>query len=95
MYTAVAGPKGSVRYKKDNRFVKKIDIPADILIQLGVGMTNIDETPKEQELTNCIFCGMFTKGYRLLNLKPVYLCTEHYYEKTLGEVAQQVRRNNS
>lgn len=93
MYTVVAGPKGSTRYKKDNHFIKRADIPADILIKLEVGMVNIDEKPQEPEVTKCIFCGMATKGYRLLNQKPVYVCMNDYYDKTMGQIAQKVRQN--
>jgi hypothetical protein len=91
-YTAVPGPGGSIRYKKNNRFVKKSDIPADILIKLEVGMTDITEQAIEPEIHKCIFCNMVTKQYRLLNSKPVYLCEDDYYDKTLGQVAQKLNQ---
>lgn len=92
MYTTTKGKNG-VRYMKDNRFVSKKDVPADILIKLDVGMTDVITT-EEPEIKKCIFCGMATKGYRLLNQQQVYLCTEDYYDKNIGQIAQQVRRTS-
>ena len=90
-YTTVTGKNG-VRYLKNNRFVKKDSIPQDILIKLNVGMKVEDEAIASGE-HKCIFCGMVTKEYRLLDSKPVYVCEKDYYEKTFGEVAQKVREN--
>lgn len=92
MYTTVKGRNG-VRYMKEGRFVKKDSIPADILIKLDVGM-KVEEAIAPTE-NKCIFCNMPTKEFRLLNSQPAYLCEEHYYEKTLGEVAKQVRENSN
>ncbi len=92
MYKTIEGKHGT-RYLKDGRFVKKTDIPADILIKLGVGMTDINEQAIGSNEHKCIFCGMATKEFRLLNSQPVYVCEEHYLTKTLGEIAQKEREN--
>lgn len=97
-YTTIPGPKGTVRYKKDARFVAKKDIPADILIKLGVGMTDINEVDQEAiepDVHKCIFCGMATNQFRLFNSEPVYVCTDDYYDKSMGQLAQKVRNGNA
>lgn len=93
MYTIVAGPAGSTRFKYNNKFVKRENIPADILIKLGVGMDKIEEPVVQTvpEVHTCIFCGMGTNIFRLLNQQPVYLCNDDYYDRTMGQIAQKVR----
>lgn len=88
MYKTIESKNG-IRYMKDGKFIKKDNIPADVLIKLGVGMQDIVDAIVP-EPTKCIFCGMATKQYRLLDSKPVYLCMDDYYDKSLGQVAQKV-----
>lgn len=95
-YTVIQGSHGP-RYMKDSRFVKKADIPADILIKLDVGMKEVmpETEAKEPKTHLCVFCGMGTKQYRLLNQKAIYVCENDYYNKTIGQVAQEVRRQEN
>lgn len=86
-YKTVTGKNG-VRYMKDNRFVAKADIPADVLVKLNVGM-EVDDTPVEKEPLVCIFCGLGTKITRFLNQQTIAVCEEHYYSKNVGQTVQQ------
>ncbi len=81
------------RYFKDKRFIKKTDIPAEILEKLEIGK----DIPDEGEQLNsdaklCLFCGVGCKLTRLVNNKVVYLCEEHYYDKNVGQIAQRVNQ---
>lgn len=88
MYKVIQGSHGP-RYMKDGKFVKKANIPPDTLIQLNVGMQDIDTTPVEPEIHKCVFCDQVTKRYRLLNQKNIYVCEEDYQDKTVGQTVQQ------
>lgn len=90
MYKTINGKNG-VRYMKDNRFVKKADIPADVLIKLNVGM-EVEDKPVEKEPLVCIFCGMGTKITRFLNMQSIAICEEHYYSKNVGQTVQQFNK---
>lgn len=48
--------------------------------------------PPEKE---CIYDGTEAKLSRSVNGEMVYLCDEHYYSKSLGQVAQQLREVRS
>lgn len=39
----------------------------------------------------CIFDGKETKIHRVVNGETVYICDEHYYAKSLGQLAQGLR----
>ena len=85
-YKIINGPKGTVRYMLNGRMVKATSIPEDVMIRLH-------ETPLEKASDRlCIFCGAPSKYSRLVNLQSVYICNEHYYSKTLGQVAEQDRK---
>lgn len=78
---------------KDKKFIKKSDIPEDILARLELGK----DTPDEAESLNsntkrCIFCHMGGCRYtKLIDGQVVYLCENDYYDKNMGHVAQRVR----
>ena len=42
----------------------------------------------------CIFCGAFGKIERFINRQTIYLCTNDYQAKTIGEIAEQMRKIN-
>ena len=42
----------------------------------------------------CIFCGAFGKIERFINRQTIYLCTNDYQAKTIGEIAEQMRKND-
>lgn len=82
-----------IRYLKDKKFIKKADIPADILAKIEMGK----DTPDEAENLNpdnkrCLFCGMGGCKYnRLISAQIVYLCDNHFYSENMGKIAQKVR----
>jgi len=86
-YKMINGPKGTVRYMLDGRMVKAVSVPEDIMARLHT-------TPTEATSDRlCVFCGAPSKYSRLVNLQTVYICNEHYYDKTIGQVAEQIRKN--
>lgn len=88
-YKVIQGSHGP-RYMKDGKFVKKVDIPADILVKLDVGMQEITpEEPKTEKV--CAICGQFGKMEKFLNGKAIVLCEDHYYSNTTGKLVQLIR----
>ena len=80
MYTKIPSKHG-FRYMKDNRFIAKDKIPEEELAKL--------EEPVNEK--RCIFCGMGTNMCRTVDSKIVYVCEQHYYDTTIGQIAQQLR----
>lgn len=94
-YTAIETRNG-IRYLKDKKLFAKGNIPANIFPLIKVGETVSDENVRlEAPLKECLFCGVPCKNVRLLNQQTVALCDEHYYSKTLGQVAQKVRESQT
>ena len=83
-YKAIHGSRG-IRYTKDNRLVKKADVPEEELRRLAPRPEPV--MPDKQ----CLFCGEFAKYPRVVNLRTIYLCDNHYYSETLGKIAQRIR----
>lgn len=90
-YKTIPGPRGTTRFMFKGKFVKKSNIPPDVLIKLQVGMS-VDVTPVEKVPLTCIFCGLGTKITRFLNLQSIPICEEHYYSTNVGQVIQQLRK---
>jgi len=90
-YKTIKGPRGSVRYMKDGKMISKNSIPQDILIKLEVGMNDVSNIEVEN-IHKCIFCGQVTKQYRLLDQQAIYICQDDYYDKTMGQIAKQVKQ---
>jgi hypothetical protein len=59
------------------------DVPQDVVDSFT------DEEPTKSD-RKCVFCGEHSKYYRLVNNRSVYICNEHYYSKSLGQVAQKL-----
>lgn len=78
-------------YKMDRKFVSVKNIPANIVELLNTNK-EVDDTdlPPAPMYRGCIFCDKHSKLQRTVNLQTVYLCDEHYYDKTIGQVAQQL-----
>lgn len=92
IYRTVIVPRGGKRYRKDNQFVKQANIPANIFAELQAGKEAVDDTGVKLEgaVRTCLFDGQVCKLSRLVNLRTANLCEEHYYGKTLGQVAQKL-----
>lgn len=100
IYTTRKGLNNSKLFVKDKALIKKTEVPANIydqLINADIGTVIDDAEVKvvEAPLKLCIFCKQPTKLTRFVNLQTVYLCEEHYHDKTIGQVAQQIRENGN
>lgn len=95
IYTKVTGLHGKTVYKKDHhKFIKTADIPGNVMLLLE----DVDEVDDENmqltaPLKKCVFCEAPTKLYRVVNSQSIAVCEEHYHNRTLGQLAQQVRLN--
>lgn len=81
-YARIGGGKGLAKY----RWISKDDVPENLLKKLE----NADEVAS----MNCVFCNTESKLSRFVNGEAVAICEEHYYNTTLGQIAQQVRINS-
>jgi hypothetical protein len=98
-YLKQNGPRGRFLYFQEVDGKKKMisvkDIPTEILDKMVIGEPISDEpveVPVSQE-RKCIFCGINATDTRLINLQTVALCEEHYLNRTVGEIVQQLREN--
>lgn len=94
MYSKRAGIHGATIYTRNKRPMKTADVPANIM-KILENQDSIDDENMQLEAPNrkCLFCGTWTKLSRIINGQTVYICEEHYYSKTTGQVAQQIRLN--
>lgn len=74
-------------------FIAKKNIPANIFRELEAGKEAVDDEGMQLEgnVKECIFCGQVCKWSRIVNMQTIYLCEEHYYDKTIGQIAQRMR----
>lgn len=82
--------KSGLKYWKDNRFIKRDNIPDSILSILKPG-ENIDDANLPAVLidTSCVFCGDHAKYNKRINGQTVYICEMDYYDKTTGQMLAQ------
>lgn len=87
-YKKIKTKKGLVRWLKDGRFVSPKDVPEEIK----------SFSISEKKPVKCLFCNQ--KGDKIRSLfmpqtkerKEVKLCEDHYYEKSLGKILEQIRK---
>ena len=73
---------GRQMFFSDGHLISKKDIPEDILLAL-TGQDGKDGKA-------CIFCGHKATQSRFVNLQTVDLCDKHYYDTSIGEIAQRL-----
>lgn len=82
-------------YQKDGRTVKSDTVPPEVVAGLEhtnpLDDTNIPEAPIPVVDKSCVFCGMGSRMTRLVNMQTVYICDQHYYDKTIGKIAERLR----
>lgn len=94
IYTKSKGLKNSKIYRRDGKMIKTADTPGNVMALLETQDSVNDENLKLEKPTKpCIFCGMHSKLSRTINQEVVVICEAHYYEKTTGQIVQQVRLN--
>lgn len=74
-YRIITNSKGD-RWMKDGKFVSKDDV---------------SEAVKKLFRKECFLCDQIGNHKRLLNGQQLPLCDEHYYQTTLGRLAQASR----
>ena len=90
------------RYRKDGKLISKDDVPEEEIRRLEaedvavVPPDNDEALPEEHvPVTNrvCVFCGMHSNWTRFVNGQTVVLCETHYYNETIGKIAQKLRED--
>lgn len=99
-YRKVVRKNGATTYvvtepKGKTRFIKKADIPKDILEQVDKNNQYTDDGHAIGLAKVCLFCGQYAPLTRFLNLKTVALCNEHYYSETIGKIAAKIREKEN
>ncbi len=89
MYKVIEGTRGK-RYMHNGKLVKTSDVPEDIIEQLKDRATVEEEHEKVNK--SCIFCGMHGNFPRLVNNRTIYLCSQDYYDRTIGQCAQKLNQ---
>lgn len=90
IYKEIISTNGT-RYTKDKRFIKKSEVPADILAKMQLGKdVSTDRTFNKE----CLFCGEPAKLTRVVNAKVVYLCDSDFYSNNIGKIAEELRKQN-
>lgn len=85
-----------VAYMKDSgdgfKFIAKKNIPANVYELLGPDKVVDDSNlPASAPVRECIFCGELATRSKFVDLQTLALCDEHYFNKTTGEIVQQLR----
>ena len=91
-YKRIINPRNNQPvYRYGPRIVKRESIPADILEVLDVegSYDEVERTVKPPKV--CMICKNFGKMTRMVNLKVVVLCEEHYYSMNMGKIVQHLR----
>ena len=103
MYITKPGPGSrKIYFHADSDGKKKLvsikNIPEAVRIALEAGTAEVDENvlmnvQGEQPVIDksCLFCGVYSNWQRLVSGQLVYVCEQHYHEKTIGKVAQKLR----
>lgn len=97
IYTFRIGIRDSKIYMRDNKMIKKTDVPKKIFEQLNSGATEVDDSEVDTS-TNvklCVVCKSYGNLTRVVNLQTVALCEEHYYGMNIGQLAQFIREHPS
>ena len=87
MYKVKTVTNGRQMFFKDNRLISKKDIPEDELDRLL--------HPEKPSSRVCIFCGKHAIHSRRVNLQMVDLCDKHYYDTSIGEIAQRINNGRN
>lgn len=94
VYTKKINGLGYVNYRRDKRFVKTADVPGNIVDLLKEQDSVDDENIKvTAPYKRCVFCKEETRLSRTINQQTIAICKKHFYSKTIGQIAQQVRLN--
>ena len=75
---------------RDGKLVKTADVPEDVIEKLK-DHASVQESHEIVD-KSCLFCGVQSKYGRLVNLKTIYLCEEHYYDKSIGQIVQKINQ---
>lgn len=87
MYKVKTVGDGRQMFFKDGHLVSKKVIPEDELDRLL--------HPEKPSSKVCIFCGKRGTQSRLVNLQMVDLCDKHYYDTSIGEIAQRLNNGRN
>lgn len=88
MYERKVASNGRVMWFREGKLVKHSEVPAELMD------TILEESSDELPVNKrCIFCQQFADSQRFVNGKTYPLCEVDYNSRTLGEVAEQARRN--
>lgn len=79
--------RGTYRYMLDGKLISVKNIPAEELAKFE-GKLEIVEPVKLDK--TCLFCGQPGNYPRLVNLRSVDLCEEHYFNTNIGMIAQKL-----
>lgn len=94
IYTKRKGLNDSTIFWRDKRPVKTTEVPSNIVDLLEHQPEVDDELLKlESPYRRCVFDGEYTKLSRVVNQQTIYICEKDFYDKTIGQIAQQVRIN--
>lgn len=83
--------KNGIRYYRAGKLFSVNNIPMNILEILQT-QSEYDDTPIPVKVKRtCIFCGTETNWGRMVNNEFIDLCKDHYYNVSLGKLAQKQR----
>lgn len=79
-------------FYKENKLVSRNDIPQVVLSNLKDGIPYEYKLEPPQEVSKtCLICDAPAKLTRIVNMKVLALCHDHYYSETIGKLAQAIR----
>lgn len=90
-FTAKEDSKGRVQYRKDGKLISKEEYELSTSDSIAEAQPEPESDVQTQEKI-CVVCGAPGDSTRYLNQQVIYLCSEDYQAKTLGEVASYVNK---
>lgn len=86
--------KNQVVWYKDGKRVTRKEVPLreKLRAKKEIERTDIGAPIEESPLKKCIICESFPNFTRFYNGKIVEVCEDCYYNKTLGQIAEAIRK---
>lgn len=83
---------GGFGYKADGKIVSFKRIPHDVTIRFDYGAESVEYDDKPDH-ARCLFCDAYREHIRIFQGVSVALCDFHYYDKNIGQIAAQLRKD--
>jgi hypothetical protein len=79
-------------YNCNGRITKAGRLPKYVVDRFDMGADTV-EYDEKPDLPRCLFCDGYKEHSRMFEGVAVALCSQHYYDKNIGQIAQKLRED--